>query len=221
MSSHIQRILVWPGKLRLAHGLIAFGTLGLIATGFLIRHAPSVAEAASRYHGMLAALLTAGLLIRIWLLFTDETTANWQALSPNRIQTSALLDMLRFYLSFGRSPLPAWYAHNPLWIPLYGITLLLLTILILTGYLMPSQPLLFTRIYLPDLHRATANLILIFTAAHIVASILHDLKGSGSDLSGIVNGHRIFLIEKKPAQPISTVKFFTPDKISDTKPPAD
>ena len=211
MNETIRRVLVWPGQLRLAHGLIALPTLALIATGLLIRHTPSVADAASRLHGMMAALLTAGLLLRVWLLFTDKTSGQWRALIPGRGQIDAMLDMLKFYISFGRSPLPAWHAHNPFWMPFYAMVLLLLTLMALSGYLMPSHPLVFSLIYLPALHRGVATLILIFTAAHFVASLLHDLKGEGSDISGIINGYRIFILRREKSDQIAPVKFFRKD----------
>ncbi len=208
MNETIRRVLVWPAQLRLAHGLIALSTLALIATGLLIEYTPSVADAASHVHGMMAALLTAGLMLRIWVLFTDKTSGQWRALTLQRSQIQAMLEMLKFYVSFGRSRLPAWHAHNPFWIPFYAIVLLLLALMVLSGYLMPSHPLAFSLIYLPSLHRGVATLILIFTAAHFVASILHDLRGEGSDISGVINGYRIFILRQEKPEQAAPIRFF-------------
>ncbi len=212
----IRRISIWSGKLRLAHGGLAISVTGLLITGLLIQYTPSIATQASSIHDFLAAFLIASLALRVWLLFTDKTTANWRALLPRSAQIKAMGEMIKFYLTFGKYQLPRWHAHNPLWMPLYAALWLILINMIVSGLMMENRPLLFSTIYLPNLHQAGATLIFGFTIAHIVTSIVHDVKGSGSDISGILNGYRVFIFddsinqstEPKPQK----IQFYSPTK---------
>jgi len=190
----IQRALIWSGGLRLAHGLIALSVLVLAGTGWLIKLAPSVADAASGLHRLSGFALTLGLVLRIYLLFADTGTAHWRELRPARTDLHKVGMMLRFYLSLGRTPLPRWYAHNPLWMPLYVLILLILALQAATGLMMETWPLL-AGFYLPAVHDFWAPVILGFSGLHIIAVVLQDARGTTSDTSAMINGHRIFVIE--------------------------
>ena len=102
---------------------------------------------------------------------------------------------LLFYLSLGRAPLPNWFAHNPLWKPVYLFLLVVLGLSVLTGWLMPDSPLI-GRLYLPRVHTWLANTVAILTAAHLFSVVLQDLKGKGADISAMINGHRYFAVER-------------------------
>ncbi len=190
----LQRKLVWPGMLRLAHWGMAIATIVLLATAWLLHWAPSIAQAASDYHQIAGALLMLALLLRVWLLLTDRAVAGWRALLPGKRSIVAMVKTLQFYLSLGNMPLPAWYAHNPLWVPLYAVVLLLLVVVALTGFFMPDHPLLFG-LYLPALHRSVAALIAVFTVAHVIAVVMHDVRARQADISGMLNGYRLFEIK--------------------------
>lgn len=191
-ESSLRRISVWSGWLRVAHGLFAGSVLLLIATGWLVKNTPSVANASSDLHLLGSTLLLVGLALRFWLFFREKTTGSWKALWPDPLPLQGMVDMLKFYASFGRMPLPHWHAHNPLWIPLYALMILLLLVMATSGMAMGKFPVLFNLIYLPDIHRAAAYWLTLLVVLHVLSSILHDFKGTGSDISGIVNGHRIF-----------------------------
>jgi Ni/Fe-hydrogenase 1 B-type cytochrome subunit len=118
-------------------------------------------------------------------------SGNWRALIPERSQFSAMLQMVKFYLSLGRFPLPNWYAHNPLWLPVYSVFFLILAACSVTGLLYDSADIVFaTPMY--ELHAALAGLIAAFSVFHIVAAFVHDLKGKGAFISAMVNGFRYF-----------------------------
>lgn len=197
----IQRVRVWSAGLRLAHWLIGLPVLVLLATGWLTGVAPSLAAAASDVHGVAGFALTLGLALRLYLLLAGSGAAHWRALVPAPGDLGKAGMMLRFYLSLGRTPLPRWYSHNPLWVPLYALILLILVAQSATGLLMEHRPLL-AGFYLPAVHAFLAPVILAFSALHIVAVVLHDARGTSSDVSAMINGHRIFVIEKPqtPAQ---------------------
>jgi len=179
---------------------MAIAVLLLAMTGWLMQVAPSVAIAASDYHYLVAVLLTVGLLLRIWLLFYDKGTGHWSKLIPEVRDRRMFKEMLLFYASFGKRPQPKWYAHNPLWKLVYVFVFIVLLLLILTGAARDDFPVVFG-FFLPDIHGFLATTILGFVVLHIAAVVLHDYKGDASDVSSMINGHRIFVADKQPEFP--------------------
>ena len=206
----IHRTLVWSGKLRLAHWALALSTLVLIATGWLIPAAPSIVETASDWHYLAAAVFTAALVLRLWLLISDKKSAGLVALMPGKKSASGMVQMLRFYITLGKAPLPAWFAHNPLWAPIYLFAILTMLLLAATGMLMNGHPVLFN-IYLPDLHTGLAGILSAFAIIHVITVFMHDVKGTGSDISAMVNGHRIFIAQKTDKPEAGTVQHVSLD----------
>jgi len=180
--------------MRLAHWLLAFSVIALIATGWLIKLAPGVAEASSDYHRLAGTGLILGLILRIWLLLSGTGPAHWKALVPEHGDVQKIGMMLRFYMTGGKSPLPKWYAHNPLWAPVYFFILIVLVLQAMTGLLMEAYPVIW-RFYLPSVHAFWAPVILVFSCLHFIAVMLNDAKGTGSDVSAMINGHRIFVVD--------------------------
>ncbi len=185
----VQRVAVWSRGVRLAHWLMAAGVLGLLATGYLLHRFPGQ-QAELDYHYLTGYLLVAGLAVRVYLLLFGRAEAHWRALMPDAGSGRAALAMLRFYLSLGRFPLPRWYAHNPLWGPIYLLIFGVLIAQVVTGlgvgeYWLAEEPAL-------SWHTVGAQVILGFAILHILAVFLHDLYGTGSDCSAMINGHRTF-----------------------------
>lgn len=199
----LHRREIWSRWLRLSHWTLALSTFALMATGWLISHTPGVAQAAADWHYIAGGVFTLGLALRIWVLFSDKLMGHWRFLvavpEPKKI-----LQMLKFYLSFGRSTLPRWYAHNPLWLPIYLILFVLMVLVALTGHLQSSYPVVFG-VYLPSLHAGIATLIALFVLGHVIAVFMHDLKGGGDDVSAMINGKRLFEVKPIPVQEIGGV----------------
>jgi Ni/Fe-hydrogenase 1 B-type cytochrome subunit len=196
MSEQIRRVIVWSGWLRLAHWSMAGSTLLLLATGWLIGHSPTVAESAAEIHYLGAGVLLFALALRLFIGVFGKGAERFEHLVPRRTEIRAMRDSLLFYLSLGRAPQPNWYAHNPLWKPLYLALFLVLALLVLSGWLMPDRPLL-GRIYLPHLHAWLADLVALATAAHLYSVVLQDLKGHHADVSAMLSGSRYFSIENE------------------------
>ena len=193
---NLQRKYIWPGRLRLAHWLMSIAVIGLILTGWLLQNVVHYFQIALDYHYILAYALSIALGLRLFLLMSSPASAtSWHDLVPNRDSLHNALAMLRFYVSFGRTPLPHWYAHSPLWAPIYLLLFFLLLIQIVSGFLIGAgQHTLLINLY--TLHNFTSTLIAVFTTAHIISVFLHDLKAGTSDISGMIHGYRIFIIEK-------------------------
>ena len=211
-GGHTQRVLVWSGWMRLAHWLIALSVIVLLATGWLVKLAPSVANSASEVHKLASIGLTLGLILRVWLLIAGPVNARWKALLPVRADIDKMGMMLRFYVTMGKSPQPRWYAHNPLWAPLYFLILIILLVQALSGLLMEAHPLMLG-FYLPSVHDFWATVILVFSCLHVIAVVLQDAKGTASDVSAMINGHRIFIVEDGDTMPAQDTRTISLDQI--------
>ena len=198
--------------MRLAHWLIALSVIVLLATGWLVKLAPSVANSASEVHKLASIGLTLGLILRVWLLIAGPVNARWKALLPVRADIDKMGMMLRFYVTMGKSPQPRWYAHNPLWAPLYFLILIILLVQALSGLLMEAHPLMLG-FYLPSVHDFWATVILVFSCLHVIAVVLQDAKGTASDVSAMINGHRIFIVEDGDTMPAQDTRTISLDQI--------
>lgn len=195
---------------------MAIAVIGLLVTGWLQQHVVQYFQIALDYHYILAYALTLTLGLRLYLLVsTPASAANWRDLVPNRNRMKQAMAMLRFYVSFGRTPLPHWYAHSPLWAPVYLFIFILLLIQILSGFLIGAgHHTLIINLYM--LHHNVSTGIAIFTLLHIISVFLHDLKAGTSDVSAMIHGYRIFKIEKPNITTV--VQTVSLDKLKNNKP---
>ena len=189
-QENIRYVLVWSGWLRLSHWLITAGILFQITSAWAIRHDNADYTFWLDWHLITGQVILMALALRVALFFFPGSS-NWRAFIPEKSQLQAMLQMIKFYLSLARFPLPNWYAHNPLWLPLYLIMFIALAACSVTGLLHDSPKIIFS-FTMVKLHSALASMIIIFTIAHIASVFLHDLKGKGAFISAMVNGHRYF-----------------------------
>lgn len=194
-NDDIQRIPVWSRALRIAHWVMAVAVVVLIVTGWRMEGDLLPAPTLLDDHFLAAAFLIPAFLLRLYLLFFGTGTDHISDCEPDMNRLRSAVAVLKYYFSLGRSPLPNWYAHNPLWGPLYLLLFVFLLMQILSGTLQQSHPFL-GMVNLHDVHTIGAYVITVFTVLHILAVFVHDLGGSGSDISAMINGHRIFLLKK-------------------------
>jgi len=195
MAEQIRRVAVWSPRLRLAHWLMAGATLVLLATGWLMGAAPSLARAASDFHYLAAAVLTFAFVLRLWVGRFGQGAERFANLLPGDTDVRGMRESLVFYLSFGKAPLPNWYAHNPLWKPLYLFWFLVVLGSLATGWVMPDTPLI-GGIYLPRLHAWLANATAMLLVLHLFSVVLQDIRGQSADVSAMIGGHRYFTIDR-------------------------
>jgi len=205
MSAEIKRLPVWGRWLRLSHWSIACAIFVLMFSGWLHMRAPGLAGWILDAHYYASTLLITALVIRIYLLFFGSGSDLLESCSLDRHKIKQALAVLSSYLTLGKIPLPKWYAHNPLWGPLYLIFFLLMTVQIISGLLLMNQITLMGDISIRSLHLFGFQVTLGFSLLHILAVFVHDLKGTGSDVSAMISGQRIFVVESKapPAVPSS------------------
>ncbi len=209
MTEQIRRVAVWSGWLRLAHWTMAASTILLLGTGWLVANSPSLAPAAVDFHYLAASVLVFSLALRTLLGFFGKGADRFEHILLSDAEVAAVGDSLKFYLSLGKTPMPNWFAHNPLWKPLYLLLFVVLALSALTGWLMPDTPLL-GRLYLPAVHGWLATTVAIVLALHLFSVVLQDLRGQSADISAMINGHRYFSIDRdslvKPELPQVSIK---------------
>lgn len=185
MSATIQRVTVFSSIQRITHWLIAAGVIFQLLSAWLVQNANVDVLAWSEWHLMIGQALTLPILLRVYLLLIAGPT-HWRSFIPTRGQRQLLLDTLKFYASLGRLPCPDWYAYNPVWQPLYLIMIALLALTTASGFAFGLGP---------DIaagHTILAAFILYFTLAHLIFSILHDVRGRGAQISAMLNGDKYF-----------------------------
>ncbi len=189
-QENIRYVLVWSTWLRLSHWLIAAGTLFQITSAWALKHGSADYTFWLDWHLITGQVVLMALVLRL-VLFFFPGSSHWRTFIPEQVQRRAMLQMIKFYLSFARFPLPNWYAHNPLWLPLYPIMYLLLAATAASGLLYDSSH-LFMRYSVHELHRILASWITVFILFHVISVVLHELKGKGAFISAMINGYRYF-----------------------------
>ena len=188
----IQRIAVFSSAQRITHWLIALGVAFLLISAWLVQHSDVDVIAWMDWHIMVGQALALVIAFRIYLLFVAGS-GHWLLLWPTREQRHIVHQTLKFYASLGRLPCPDWYAYNPVWQPIYALVIVLLVIVTGSGFLLGNSGSGMTQ-----LHSITASIILYFTLAHIAFAVLHDVKGSGAQISAMLNGYKFF--QSKPVE---------------------
>ena len=201
MPVEIKRLPVWSGWLRLSHWIMACAILVLMFTGWLHHRVPELASWILDAHYYASALLLTAFMIRIYLLFFGRGSDLFESCSVDRHKFKQALAVLRSYLTLGKVPLPKWYAHNPLWGPVYLLLFVLIAVQIISGLLLMNHITLIGDTSVRGLHLFGFQLVLGFSLLHILAVFIHDLKGTGSDVSAMISGQRIFVVESQPTQP--------------------
>ncbi len=195
MAEQIRRVLIWSGWLRFTHAALALSTLVLLCSGWLVASSPTLAGIASDVHYLAASVLIAALLLRFFLGLAGRGSERFEHLLPRHAEFAGMRASLLFYLTLGKAPMPNWFAHNPLWKPLYLGLFMLLCLAALTGWMMPEIQLV-GRIYLPSMHSWLSDAIAVVTGAHLFSVVLQDIKGRSADISGMLSGYRLFVVER-------------------------
>lgn len=213
-ADQVWPVKVWSLWLRVSHWMMAGSALALIISGWILDYLETPDPLIRDYHFIFGHILLASLALRGVLLFFSigegNKTENWKTLRWNRKKASAMLDMLKYYMSLGRMPKPAYYAHSPLWIPFYSLMFVLLAVQTVTGYFYDA-PVMIAGSGLWRIHSGLASLIEILVTLHIASAVIQDVSVPGGDISGMISGYRLFKIEnptqEKPDENIQLVNF--------------
>jgi len=198
MATEVRRVLVWPGVVRLTHWAMVLSLLVLIPTGWLLTTGLIATDELyellrHRFHEPAGHVLALALAVRlVWLVIGGNSVSGWRALVPSGPQLAALREMLRFYSALSRAPLPAYHAHNPLFALLAVATVsgLALEFPFVRAVLHADEPATLA------LHGRLLEWIALWCVFHVVAAVLHDWRGQGSDTSALISGYRIFPVTR-------------------------
>jgi Ni/Fe-hydrogenase 1 B-type cytochrome subunit len=200
-KSSVTRVSVWSRWLRVSHWLMGISSLGLIGSGYLISIPSPPATTIQDIHYLFAALLLPGFLIRLYLLIFGQGTDHISDCEPDKHRLAQAWQVTKFYLTLGKAPLPNWFSHNPLWGPFYIGLFFILLLSLISGYALLNDMQFLFGVVMADLHQLTYVIIAWFSLLHIAAVFTHDLSGTASDISGMINGHRIFQVSDNSTEP--------------------
>ncbi len=156
---------------------------------------PILATDAKDMHLVLSGLLVPALILRIYLLIFSAGTDHLADCELDSHRLRQAVEVLKFYLTLGKFPLPNWFSHNPLWGPVYLLLFIFLTVSSLSGILL-LQDIAFTfGISNHALHSVSYSAISVFVLLHLPAVFSHDLSNKHADISGMINGYKIYQIE--------------------------
>jgi Ni/Fe-hydrogenase 1 B-type cytochrome subunit len=209
----VSHVLVWSRWLRLTHWSLAISTLGLISTGWLMSHDFVLAQTAGEVHYLFSGLLLTALLFRLYLLFFGKGTDHLKDCEPNGHRLIQAWEVIRFYLTLGKAPLPKWYGHNPLWGPVYLALFLALTLATASGLMLLNEFHLIGVFSLLDLHQLCYQFILMFTLLHLPAVFSHDLSSKSGDISAMINGYRVFDVHDASQEKQSSIQTVSVDTL--------
>lgn len=204
-QDRVRRVSIWPWTVRLIHAALGLSGLILLLTGWLLGSGLVLNDRLYQLllddlHLPAGHLLGVALIARFYLLVADQGVAGIGSLIPDRRWPGKALEMVRFYASFGRTPLPGYFAHNGLWAPIYLLMFALLSLSLAGGLMLEFSALggLFgwSSDGLLRFHVALFDPVAVLVVAHIGTSLLHDIRGAGADVSGMLNGSRVFEVNE-------------------------
>jgi Ni/Fe-hydrogenase 1 B-type cytochrome subunit len=198
-TSPVSRVFVWSRWLRLSHWSLTISVSGLLISGWIISYNP-MSLAAQDYHFIFAAGMIPALLLRLYLLIFSQGTDNLRDCEIDRHRFVQALQVIRFYLTLGRAPLPRWFGHNPFWGPVYLVIFFFLFLSCLSGLLLTQQIGFIANVSMHELHKISYYIVGAFVILHLPAVFSHDLSNKCSDVSGMINGYRDFPVAKEESQ---------------------
>lgn len=194
----ITAVEVWPGWLRLTHLLLALGIGFQLFSAWALDQGVMNQAFWIEWHLMVGQALIFVFAARLAML-VQKGSGNWRSLLFDANSRKGALEMLKSYVTFGANPLPNWFAHSPLWKPVYVLIFVLIAIALSTGMWINSDLLLLGH-SLRDIHESSTTLLGILLLAHMVTALFHDWKGDGASISAMLSGKRYFHQEERKQQ---------------------
>jgi len=188
----INSVILWSKYTRLVHWSLAVAVLFLALSGWLMGKIIEDALFWAEWHNMVGQLIVVLLLARA-VLFFQQGNSHYSRYKISIKDIQTLKDTLKFYLSLARTPLPSWFAFNPIWRILYAFFYILLVLMALSGLFGGDR--LILGIYWPSVHQSSALLINVWLILHLLAMFLHDWKSKVNRISAMISGVVYFEID--------------------------
>ena len=193
----IRCIAVWPARLRLSHWLMAAGVTFQLVSAWIVANTTADLGFWQDYHLMIGQLMILLVLFRAWLLL-QKGVGHWRSFKTSKAQLDGAGQILKFYMSLFRFPLPNWFAYNPLWQMVYPFMLLFVLLAVITGAMHGSSIHLFGA-SMAELHGGATSTLYVLVLLHVATAILQDWKGKGGSISAMLNGNRYFHVDTEQA----------------------
>ena len=194
-SPEIRCVTVWPPLLRLSHWLLAAGVSFELISAWIINNTTADLSFWQDYHLMIGQLLIFVIGLRIYLL-VQRGVGHWSGFKSSKTQLQGAGQMLKFYMSLFRFPLPNWFSYNPLWQLVYPFMMLFVLLAVVTGVLYNSGISL-AGLAMPELHSTCTSAVSILVLLHVATAILQDWKGKGASISAMLSGDRYFHVDSQ------------------------
>jgi Ni/Fe-hydrogenase 1 B-type cytochrome subunit len=201
MTHKVRRVFVWPSVIRIVHWCLALAVTVLLCTGWLLKSGLILNDKLyilllDQLHLPAGHLLGLAMVVRIFYLLKDDGVSGVSSLLSSAKTWDRIKEGLRFYTTFTKTSLPRYFAHHPVWAPLYLVIFVLLLAQLVSGSLLEFATLraLFglSSDALLDWHQAPFSWLSMLVILHLVSVSLHEIKGEGADVSGMINGYRNF-----------------------------
>lgn len=189
----IRCISVWPPLLRLSHWLMAAGVTFQLVSAWIVANTTADLGFWQDYHLMIGQLMILVVLFRAWLLL-QKGVGHWHSFKTSKAQMNGAGQILKFYMSLFRFPLPNWFAYNPLWQMVYPFMLLFVLLAVVTCVMHGSSIQLFGT-SMADLHGGVTSTLYVLVLLHVATAILQDWKGKGGSISAMLSGNHYFHVE--------------------------
>ncbi len=194
LMEKIKRTKIWSLRLRCLHWLIALSVLFLLGSGWLSAGDHPQAESARAYHYLAAYIFTGALIARLSLLFFGRESEHFSDCLAAGDRQGMVQSYLRFYLTLGKTEIKGWYAHNPLWGPVYLFILFFSLLMVFSGFAI-GRIYLGSQISLSGIHAFGAAVFLLFTVLHLFAVVLHDGRAEATGVSAMLSGNKYFPVK--------------------------
>ncbi len=202
-AMNITAVNLWDKYTRLLHWSLALAVLFLTVSGWLMGQIIDDVLFWLEWHQIMGQVVIFLLLARI-VLFFRRGSSHFSRFQIGAKDAQNIKQTLLFYASLARTPLPSWYAYNPVWRLLYIIFYLMLVVLAFSG-LVANNNLLFG-IYWPSVHQEFATGLYLWLFLHLVAVFLHDAKSRVNRISGMLSGVVFFESEAGSDQRDNVIK---------------
>ena len=192
----IKKIVIWSKWLRIIHGVFILSFFTLVVSGWLLIQNVQGFSSLLITHQVASTFIGVFLLIRIVLLAIGKGAESIKSFFDQGMKLQKVNELLAFYFTLGKRPLPNWHSKPALWSFIYLVMFVLMILSLITGVLQTQQDMFFKWV-LHDLHLLITETLLWTVLLHIITSILHDAKSENANISAMINGQRYLTIEER------------------------
>ena len=186
---NIKSVTLWSQYTRLLHLSLALAVLFLTLSGWLMGKIIDDVLFWREWHYIIGQVIVFLLFARV-VLFFQQGNSHYSRYKVSFKDIQTIKDTLKFYISLAKTPLPTWFAFNPVWRILYAFFYSLLVLMAFSGLVDGNS--LWLGFYWPPIHQSLATVINIWLVLHLLAVFIHDWKSKVGRISAMLSGVAYF-----------------------------